>query len=94
MLNRDLTTPQPNTRFLLRDLITGHVVARACYVAAQLDIATLLVHGRKTSVELAAMTHTHANTLYRLLRALASCGVFAEDEQGRFNNTDKSELLR
>ena len=94
MLNRDQATPQPNPRFQLRDLITGHFVARASYVVAQLDIATLLAQGAKTCAELADMTHAHADTLYRLLRALASYGVFAEDGQGRFNNTDKSELLR
>src|SRR5262249_31928360 len=34
------------------------------------------------------------DTLYRLLRALASDGVFAEEEPGRFRNTDASDLLR
>ena len=94
MSNQQQTTLQPNARFQLRDLIAGHFVSRANYVAAQLDIATLLADGPKTCAELADMTHTHADTLYRLLRALASYGVFAEDEQGRFSNTAKSELLR
>jgi hypothetical protein len=33
-------------------------------------------------------------TLYRLLRALASFGVFAEEGDGRFANTELSSLLR
>ena len=94
MSNQDQVTLQPSARFQLRDLIAGHFVSRANYVAAQLDIATLLANGPKTCAALADMTHTHADTLYRLLRALASFGVFIEDEQGRFSNTDKSELLR
>ena len=94
MPNSDQTTLQTHPRFQLRDLISGYFVSRANYMAARLDIATLLAHGPKTCPELADMTHTHADTLYRLLRALASYGVFTEDDQGRFSNTDKSELLR
>jgi precorrin-6B methylase 2 len=36
----------------------------------------------------------HAKTLYRLLRALACEGVFAEEEAGVFRNTPASDLLR
>jgi len=35
-----------------------------------------------------------ANALYRVLRALASVGVFTEDANGKFSNTPMSELLR
>ena len=37
---------------------------------------------------------THPPSLYRVLRALASVGVFAEDEGGRFRQTPLSEVLR
>jgi len=94
MSDANKQTMQPNPRTQLRDLIAGHFVSRAIYVAAQLDIAHLLADGPKTCEALAQLTHTHADTLYRLLRALASQGVFAEDAQRRFANTELSELLR
>ena len=94
MPNADQTALQPNARLQMRDLIAGQFVSRANYVAAQLDIATLLAQGPKTCADLADLTQTHLDTLYRLLRALASYGVFSEDDQGRFSNTEKSALLR
>jgi DNA-binding IclR family transcriptional regulator len=54
------------------------------YVAAKLRIADHLKDGPRTVAELAATTKTHEGTLYRLLRALASIGVFTEDEGMRF----------
>jgi SAM-dependent methyltransferase len=43
---------------------------------------------------LAAATETHPDALYRLLRALASVGIFAEDESGQFALTPLAEPLR
>ncbi len=65
-------------------LIGGFLVSRALYVAATLGIADLLNDGPKSSKELATATGTHAPALHRVLRALASFGVFAEDDSGRF----------
>jgi hypothetical protein len=45
-------------------------------------------------VELARETNAHAPSLYRILRALSSVGVFAEDENGCFELTPISECLR
>lgn len=64
------------------------------YVAAKLRIADHLEDGPKTVAELAATTKTHEDTLYRLLRALASIGVFTEDEGMRFRLNAAAELLR
>ena len=94
MPDANAKTMQRNPRLQLRDLIAGYFVSRAIHVAAQLDIARVLAGEAKTCEALAKLTHTHADTLHRLLRALASHGVFAEDAQGRFANTELSELLR
>lgn len=94
MTNQSLDASQPDDRVQLRDLFTGSFLSRAIYVAAQLDIATLVADGPETCTELARVTHSHGATLYRLLRALASYGLFAEDDQGRFANTGISALLR
>jgi hypothetical protein len=63
-------------------------------VAAQLGIADLLREGPRSVQELAGATDTDAETLYRLLRALASVGVFDEDSERRFGLTGMGEYLR
>jgi hypothetical protein len=75
-------------------LLSGYWISQSIYVAAKLGIADLLAGGPQTADELAATTKTHAKSLYRLLRALASVGVFREDERRRFVNTPTSETLR
>jgi hypothetical protein len=51
------------------------------------------VEGPKTAEELAQAVRAHAPSLYRVLRALASVGIFAEDAAGRFELTGKARLL-
>ncbi len=75
-------------------MISGFRVSRAIYVAAELGIADLLKDGPKSSEELARLTSTHPPSLYRVIRALASVGVFAEDEQGHFTLTPIAGTLR
>jgi len=72
----------------------GIRVARSIYVAAELGIADLLAKGPKTAAELATATAAHAPSLYRVLRALAGFGIFAEDEAGKFTLTPTAEFLR
>ena len=78
----------------MRQIWTGFRVSRATYVAAKLGIADLLKDGPKSSEELAQLTDTHAPSLYRVMRALASGGVFGQDEQGRFTLTPVAATLR
>jgi hypothetical protein len=68
--------------------------SQAIHVAATLGIADLLEDGPRHVDELAQTTGTHAPTLYRLLRALASVGVFAEQPDGQFGSTPMTEYLR
>ncbi|MBY0528494.1 MAG: methyltransferase [Gemmataceae bacterium] len=75
-------------------LLTGHWLGQAVYVAAKLKIADLLKDGPRSAAELAAATATHAASLYRLLRALASLGIFVEQGDGRFALTPLAECLR
>jgi PPOX class F420-dependent enzyme/OxyR family protein len=75
--HRSSTTPAD-----LYQMIIGGRVAQAVYVAAKLRIADALADGPKTAAELANVSDTHAPSLYRLLRALASLGVFAEEVVG------------
>lgn len=78
----------------LRAIARGYRTAQALYVAAALGIADLLANGPRSVDGLAAATKTHAPSLYRLLRALASIGIFAEDDERRFLLTPLAEPLR
>jgi hypothetical protein len=78
----------------LAHLMSGYWYTQAIYVAAELRLADHLADAPRTVEELARPTGTHARSLYRLLRALASVGIFAEDEQHRFSVTPMAECLR
>jgi predicted O-methyltransferase YrrM len=76
------------------DLITGYWVSQLVFVAAKLGLADLLKGGAKTADQLAASTGTHPIALRRVLRALASLGVFTEIQGGRFKLTPLAATLR
>lgn len=78
----------------LAQMISGYWSTQAIYVAAELGIADLLAEYPQTAAELAARTGTHGEALYRVLRALASVGIFAEDAESRFSLTSLAEYLR
>src|SRR6266496_194590 len=75
-------------------LISGFWISRAIYIAAKLGVADLIKDQPRTVDQLATATGTHAPSLYRVLRALASVGVFTEDEQGQFAQTPLGATLR
>ena len=79
---------------LMNRMITGYWTTQALYVAAKLGIADLLIQGPRSADDLAQATKVHASSLYRLLRGLASLGVFAEDDLARFSLTPLAECLR
>ena len=75
-------------------LVQGYRAAQLVYMAAKLGLADLLGDGAKSAAVLAAATGTDAPTLRRLLRALASIGVVAEDDGGDFRMTPAGGCLR
>src|SRR6516164_6616114 len=75
-------------------MISGYWISQAIYAAAKFGIADQLKDGPKTVRELADATSTNPEALYRLLRALASVGIFTEDESGQFSLTLLAEPLR
>jgi len=68
----------------MREMLYGSWVAQAIYAAARLDLADLVAEGHGEICELARTTETDPDALYRLMRALASVGVFREEEARRF----------
>src|SRR5258708_3338873 len=87
------TNDRPSPDALLQ-MITSSWIAQAIYVAAKLAIADLLIGNPKTCGELAQETATHSQSLHRLMRLLASIGIFAEDDTKRFCLTALGEYLR
>lgn len=83
----------PSPQDLMNRMITGYWTTQAIYVAAKLGVADLIQGGPRTAEELAAPTGTHAPSLYRLLRALASLGIFQEDDARQFSMTPLAECL-
>ncbi|MGG6265202.1 methyltransferase [Leptolyngbya sp. AN03gr2] len=90
MLRSKLVPPQAT----MLQLITGYRISQGIYVVAKLGIADLLATGPKTSQELAALTSVHAPSLYRVMRSLASLGIFTEQENGRFELTPLAATLK
>src|SRR5437762_3092989 len=75
-------------------MAAGYWISQSLYVAAKFAIADRLVSGPKRAAELAAECGANSQALYRLLRALASLGIFAEDNDARFQLTPLAEPLR
>ncbi len=78
----------------LVQMAMGHWLSRIVYVAARLGLADRLADGPKTADELAGATGTHAPSLYRLMRTLASLGLFTESDRRRFALTPLGQALQ
>jgi DNA-binding IclR family transcriptional regulator len=91
--NRAATETAPPQAQMIQ-MATAHWVSRLLHVAAQLNLADYLTDGPRTAENLAESTATHAPALYRVLRTLASLGLFTEDAAHRFSLTALGEVLR
>jgi hypothetical protein len=84
--------PPPPVQLL--QLMNGYWITQSIAVAAELGLADHLAHGPATAEELAAATGTDAQSLRRLLRALAMIGVLEEHPDGTFGLTPIGTFLR
>ncbi len=75
-------------------MVNGFALSSALYAVTKLDIPDLLAHGPRAVSELAGVTKSNEDALYRVLRALAMVGVFAETDGRGFALTPFSEALR
>ena len=78
----------------LRQLIMGFRSSQMIYVAAKLELADRLDQCPRTAADLAADVGAEPRALYRLMRALASIGIFAEGEGQTFALTPAARLLQ
>ncbi|MDP9220164.1 MAG: acetylserotonin O-methyltransferase [Actinomycetota bacterium] len=81
-------------RSTLHRLVNGFQVSQALHVAAVLGLSDQLADGPRSVADLAVAASTDEQALHRLLRALATAGVYAVGEDGQFANTEVSEGLR
>jgi len=84
-------TPPP---FRLIQIGSAFWQSRALYVAAELDIASILGDGSLSYAEIAGRVGANPDALRRLLRMLAAVGVFEEGAAGIYRNNKLSNCLR
>jgi hypothetical protein len=84
--------PPPHVQII--QMATGYWISRIVYAAAKLGLADRLAAGPRSAAELAGETKTHARSLHRLMRTLASLGILTERDSGRFALTPLGEALK
>ncbi len=87
---RDVPSPQA----VLMRMSRGYQEAKTLQVIAELGIADLIAQEPKTAEDLSKILGVDSDALYRLLRALASLGIFKEISDSHFENTPLSEAIR
>lgn len=87
------SSSQP-TSIALYEIAIGHYLSRALCLAVKLGIADQLKDGPRTYGALAGATGMHAPSLNRVMRLLATAGVFTEAENGNFALTPLGDYLR
>jgi hypothetical protein len=90
-------TAQPVLNAAVAQLLQSRdalIIHQALYAAAKLGVADLLKGDERTTAELAPQLKVNEDALYRLLRALASQGVFEETAPRAFKNSALSRFLR
>ena len=90
--NTSTSHSEPHEHILA--ITAGFWYSRSLAIAAELELADLLDPGPLHVDILAGRTNTHALSLFRLLRALESIGVFKQVSPMIFTNSPSSECLR
>lgn len=75
--------------------ITGQILPARCIgIVAELGVADHLAREPMKTEALAQSCHVHGPSLYRIMRFLASIGIFEQQDDGTFKNTASSDVLR
>ncbi len=77
----------------LFQILVGYRGSQLLAVAAKINLANYLEKGAKTCEELAQLTATHPDPLYRFLRAATGLGLVAEQGKGTFELTEMGAFL-
>jgi len=89
-MNRRFTHPN----VAIWEMALNMWLAAGISVVTELGIADLLKDGPKSIDQLAALTNTHTDSLYRVMRMVSSHGIFREKKGKRFVLTSLAEPLQ
>jgi len=84
----------PDPALPVFQVAVGYIASASLYAAISLNVADHLGAGPKDVAELARLTGTNEDALFRILRLLSSVGIFAEAGPRRFAQNASSELLK
>ena len=84
-------TPAP---FRLIQIGSAFWQSRALYIGAKLGLADVLGNSKKSTSEIAETLQLDEDHLYRIMRMLASSGIFKETSPRIFKNSKMSNFLR
>lgn len=65
---------------VMMQMANGHRLTQLIYIVAKLGIPDLLKDGPKSCAEIASATETNPKSVYRVMRTLASVGIFAGNQ--------------
>ena len=78
---------------VLNQVALGYILSASLNVALELRIADRLADGPRSSADLAGEAGVTEDGLYRVLRALASAGIFEEQRERTFALNPTARLL-
>lgn len=79
---------------MIPKILYGYLGTQCLYVVAKLNIADHLKYGSKEISDLAKLTNSNENALYRVMRCLASLGIFQETLNKSFSlNKEAKDLV-
>jgi predicted O-methyltransferase YrrM len=91
---QDGTAPTPADVGHVLSLIGGYQISQAVYTAASLKLADAIAAGANTTEQLAEHAGAVPDRLHRLLRTLASVGVFTQTGERTWALTAAGQTLR
>ncbi len=91
---RPKRSPAPRPYDVLFQMVIGKWISQAIGTVVEIGVPDRLAKGSRPCSDLARETKVSEDGLYRLLRALASVGLFAETANRRFKLTPMGQLLR
>jgi methyltransferase family protein len=87
-------TSQPRPYEVLFQMVIGKWISQALGAVVEIGVPDQLAKGARRSSDIAREAGVSEDGLYRLLRGLASVGLFAESADRRFKLTPMGQLLR
>ena len=93
-MSPDDTPPDRAAAQLLNQVALGYILSAALNVALELGVADQLADGPRSTADLARDLGVTEDGLYRVLRALASGGIFEEHDARTFALNPPAAMLR